>query len=369
MENITRNEAAVAMQETNPVTECAYPVSAEDTSNVAAAQAMTVVTVEPVDEPSVEIVDEEAEALALAFPEIRDGAIEREKIQEILNDKRSITLGAELGKLDVPEMEQADESGCTDLDNSFAAARSIGLFSPAAGMACIEGVFDNSLYAAIYVDEKKKRIIRFCQKHISGDFGGVVEVDMATLGLIIMGGAGNKKGLPTSERNAIKKSLAKIRVDYLNTFDMESICLDIPAVLMLLCKVHKELPKYVAVANGNQIEVIYAELMDQLKYLMGTHNRFSYIAVTKDSFDYAARQMGWQPLKLLKLLDENRLLERQKSNGGYQMKVRLYTDKDGQRFDGDSEWCYCIKNIEAIGKTYVPEEHPLTVIDAKKLLG
>lgn len=98
-------------------------------------------------------------------------------------------------------------------------------------------------------------------------------------------------------------------------------------------------------------------------------NRFSYTAVTKDAFDYAARQMGWAPLKLLKLLDENRLLERQNSNDGYQMKVRLYTDKDGQRFDGDSEWCYCIKNIDAIGKTYVPEEHPLTAIDAKKLLG
>lgn len=369
MNTIEMNEAAVAMQETNPVTESAYPVSAEDTSNVAAAQAMTVVTVEPVDKSAVETVDEEPETLALAFPEIRDGACEREKIQAILNDKRSISLGAELGKLFVPEMERADESGCTALDNSFAAARSIGLFSPAAGMACIEGVFDDTLYAATYVDEKKKCSVRFCQKHISGDFGGIVEVEMATLGQIIMGGAGNKNGLLTSERNAIKKSLSKIRADYLNTFDMESICLDIPAVLLLLCKVHKQLPKYVAVTSGNQVEAVYAELMEQLKNLPGVHNRFSYTAVTKDAFDYAARQMGWAPLKLLKLLDENRLLERQNSNDGYQMKVRLYTDKDGQRFDGDSEWCYCIKNIDAIGKTYVPEEHPLTAIDAKKLLG
>ena len=368
MENITRNEAAVAVQETNPVTECAYPVSAEDTGNVA-AQAMTAVTVEPVEEPAVEIVDEEAEALALAFPEIRDGAIEREKIQEILNDKRSITLGTELGKLDVPEMEQADESGCTDLDNSFAAARSIGLFSPAAGMACIEGVFDDTLYAATYVDEKKKRSVRFCQKHISGDFGGVVEVDMATLIRIVASNAGQKAGLTKSERNKIQKRIDEVTDDYLNTHDAESILLNMSDVLMLLCKVHKQLPKYVAVTSGNQIESIYAELMEQLKNLPGTHNRFSYTAVTKDAFDYAARQMGWAPLKLLKLLDENRLLERQNSNDGYQMKVRLYTDKDGQRFDGDSEWCYCIKNIDAIGKTYVPEEHPLTAIDAKKLLG
>ena len=360
MENITRNEAAVAMQETNPVTECAYPVSAEDTSNVAAAQAMTVVTVEPVDEPAVEIVDEEAEALALAFPEIRDGAIEREKVQAILNDKCSITLGTELGKLDVPEMERADESGCTEMDNNFAAARSIGLFSPAAGMACIEGVFDNTLYAATYVDEKKKRSVRFCQKHISGDFGGVVEVDMATLIRIVASNAGQKAGLTKSDCNKIQKSIDEVTDNYLNTHDAESILLNMSDVLMLLCKVHKQLPKYVAVSSGSQIEAIYAELMKKLDgYVYGVYKRFSYTAVLKEIFDECAEQIGWAPRKLLKLLDENRLLVRQNSSRGYEMKVRLFVGKDGQRCDNDCEWCYCIKNIDSIGKTYVPEEYPL----------
>lgn len=258
-------------------------------------------------------------------------------------------------ELAMAEEEQAIDPGETD-DESYV-VRKYGALATIDGMANIQPVFDNRLYASVSVDEEGNRSIVFCEKYSDGTFSPKMRVSQGDLHMLQMFNKTSLAPLAVKMKNHAAKFLLELSKDYLNKFNGDTP-LDMAQTLKVLLLVKKQLPVYNAEPTEQTPEQFYLEVLNYIKRLAGCDFHKAYYALERFHIDQVAKEMDMTGKELLDKLKKHGFLYLTKSSRGYKTNVRVTTKpaneamKEEYFSDGNSctMWAYCIYKKEHIEK-------------------
>ena len=139
----------------------------------------------------------------------------------------TVVLPPRPAELALSEEEQAIDPGETN-DESYV-VRKYGVLATIDGMANIQSVFDNRLYASVSVDEEGNRSIIFCEKYSAGTFSPKMRVSQGDLHMLQMYNTTSLAPLAVKMKNHAAKFLLELSKDYLDKFML-------PGVLRLVAR-------------------------------------------------------------------------------------------------------------------------------------
>lgn len=237
-----------------------------------------------------------------------------------------------------------EKAECTDEEMAaFSKMQELGFFSPIYGMANIRQVFNDRLYAQVYVDEELNRTVEFCQQYRDGNFSPVIKLPQSEMRIAARTHFESKEIKEPALRNEVAKFVVKTHKDYYG----KTPCgeeLNVLEVLNVLYYVMPQLPVKRAVSKVLDRKAFYRLLM----LYVDTYDMYpmckqkSYYLLDAEGIEQLACKMGMKRLELLRQLDKYNFLYRTESSEGYQTNVRL-KGYDGKSF---TEWFYCIYKLK-----------------------
>lgn len=258
-------------------------------------------------------------------------------------------------ELAMAEEEQAVDPGETD--NESHVMRKYGALATIDGMANIQPVFDNRLYASVSVDGEGNRSIVFCEKYSDGTFSPKMKIAQSGLHMLQMFEKTSPAPLAVKMRNYAAKFLLELSIDYLNKFSGDTP-LDMAQTLKVLLLVKNQLPVYKAEPTEQTPEQFYLGVLEQIRVLNIPNVHKAYYALELSHINVIAREMDMAPKDLLEKLKEYGFLYLAKSSSGYKTNVRVTVKPANEAMkeeyfpDGNSftMWAYCIYKKEHIEK-------------------
>ena len=277
----------------------------------------------------------------------------------IPEDERAVDIQAEAVvipvKVDdeiIPEEERADTEASGP--NEFDKAAELGAFSPVAGMGHIQGVLNDRLYAAIYVDDEGDRYVEVCEEFADGTFSSKLKFSQSDF---------MKASMCNFNPYAIKKDnpLMLIKSDaskfLTNLIDKRlAICtgkelsFDIFEMLRVIKGAWANLPVFQEDASTKRYR-FYKRFMAKVKEcaLDRDKEHKAYNAFEYEEIEFIAEGLEMQPTDLLKTLREYGFLYLTDSSRGYQTCVRLKESIDPLEktpIPSHTEWRYCVYKLE-----------------------
>lgn len=254
----------------------------------------------------------------------------------------------------LPAEDRAETGGISS--NELDKAAELGAFSPINGMGKINGFRDNTLYAAIYEDEKRHCFIEVCEKLKDGTYSPKLRFSQSDL---------RKAFLCKFNPYTIKKDspLMLIKSDVINFLkglideqlamynvapEAEDI-LKILKILETIWDVWDELPLYKENISEKRY-IFYNRVIEEAKRMnIGDTEHKAYYAFEYEEIAYLAEQLEMKVTDFLKTLKEYGCLYLTQSSNGYQTCVRFKDDhdpEDGTLIPSHTEWRYCVYKLE-----------------------
>lgn len=254
----------------------------------------------------------------------------------------------EVVKMDFPnfasmvlEEEAADDS--QEESDVCARLRELDYFSPVRGMANIRQVFDDKLFAQIYVDEKSMRFVEFCQKNNDGTYSPMIRLPQAGMRMAAQYHFTSKGIAEPAIRSRVAAFIVGACDEYYGKSPFEEE-MDIAQILNVLYRVMPKLPIKPEVPMKQGPEEFYRRVLrnigDLQTMILFPHE--SYYMFDEDGIEKLAYRMDMKRLELLRQLKKYDFLYLTDSSDGYQTNAR-FTDKDGKSF---TQWVYCIFKLQ-----------------------
>lgn len=285
-----------------------------------------------------------------------------EQAVEIIPDELphlTVVLPPSPAELAMSEEEQAvdPEEADEEADDEFYVVKKYEALATIDGMANIQPVFDNRLYASVNVDEEGNRAIVFCEKYRDGAFSPKMRVAQGDLYLLQMLNNDSMEPFVVKMKNHAAKFILGLSKDYLDKFNGDTP-LDIAKTLEVLIRVRKQLPTYYARSMEQTPEQFYLEVVDHIKHLLVCDYHKAYYALEHSHICSIAKEMDMTAKALLDKLKEHGFLYLTQSSRGYQTNVRVSCKNIDQGlkeevFEGKDSftmWAYCIYKKEHIEK-------------------
>lgn len=228
-------------------------------------------------------------------------------------------------------------------DEVYTKLQRLGYFSPARGMANIGQVFDDTLYANVFVDEKGIRYIKFCQKYADGSFSPVIKLPQAGLGIAAQYHFNSKSVTEPAIRSKVASFIVEAYSEYYGKI-MSGEELNLKDVLNVLYYTMSKLPVKMDVPKELSAEQFYRQILrhivDIQAWVIFPHK--SYYMLDGEGIEKLAHGMDMSRHELLRQLKKHDFLYLTESSDGYQTNAR-FTDKDGSSF---TQWIYCIYKLK-----------------------
>ena len=283
---------------------------------------------------------------------------EEKEVAPLNPDELHLTV--ECDNVDMESMIPEDEVALGEArEATFIEADRRGVFSVNKGMGQIRGVFDDSIFASVSLDDEGMNCIRFCQRFSNGAFSPIIEVPQAQLFLLASADFQLEHFSSLVQKKRSEQFILDVQMKYLNGLSIQ--CKDYYAImdiLKVLYVLRCSLPQQ-AVERRNPGLELYEQIVEVIEdsKLSGYFiTKQSYWAFYSDGMKALAKTLGLPQLQLLRKLKEYGLLyltgDPKKPRKGYQTKVRVGKgDKDGIDM-------YCILNLSFFDKITgnAPEE-------------
>ena len=251
----------------------------------------------------------------------------------------------------LPVEDRAETGGISS--NELDKAAELGAFSPVSGMGKINGFRDNTLYAAIYEDEKRHCFIEVCEELKDGTYSPKLRFSQSDL---------RKAFLCKFNPYTIKKDspLMLIKSDVINflkglideqlaMYNVAPEAEDILKILETIWDVWDELPLYKENISEKRY-IFYNRVIEEAKRInIGNTEHKAYYAFEYEEIEYLAERLEMKVTDFLKTLKEYGCLYLTQSSNGYQTCVRFKDDhdpEDGTLIPSHTEWRYCVYKLE-----------------------
>lgn len=297
------------------------------------------------------LIPEEERALATASttqtevsqPDIHASAVvvvEDRQLDELLpEEERAVIEKTEDDEVD--KYQEAEDQGCFSIVN---------------GMARIENVLDNQIYASVEVGKTGERTISFCQQYENGEFSPMVRVRQSDL---LMAAACNfledKKGIPAVNARA-KRFIMNCYADYLGKFAGEAP-LDISMILKILVLVRNSLPTYYEKQDIlSTPKALYQETVNiilgkgQYQRMYSYLDRKAYFGLDREQFEWLATDLNTDCHVLARKFKEYGFLYLTDASVGYQTKVWIGSSPMPEFKTPSYQNLYCILKLDYISE-------------------
>ena len=251
----------------------------------------------------------------------------------------------------LPVEDRAEMGGISS--NELDKAAELGAFSPISGMGKINGFRDNTLYAAIYEDEKRHCFIEVREKLKDGTYSPKLRFSQSDL---------RKAYMCNFNPYTIKKDspLMLIKSDVINflkglideqlaMYNVAPEADDILKILEVICEVWDKLPLYKENLSEKRYSFYNRVIEEAKKIDLGNTGHKAYYAFGYEEIEYLAGQLEMKVTDFLKTLKEYGFLYLTQSSNGYQTCVRFKDDSDpeyGTLIPSHTEWRYCVYKLE-----------------------
>lgn len=242
----------------------------------------------------------------------------------------------------VLESEMADDR--VEEEDTHRKLRELGCFSPVRGMANIQNILGDVMYARIYRDETKKQYLEFCQKYRDGRYSPVMRLPQSGMLMAARYNFVSKEIAEATIRNRVAKFVMMVCEEYDSKFcgDMNEL-LDIVDVLNVLFKSMSQLPVYAEESSEIDAAELYRRIEQHAAEFEGwkLYEHSSYYMFDDEGIQKLAHAIGMKKLDMLKQMKKNGFLYLTGSSSHYQTNAR-FTGHDGESF---TEWVYCVYKL------------------------
>lgn len=254
----------------------------------------------------------------------------------------------EVGEVEAPDFASMvpEEERAIDIEDDaedYRKLREMDYFSPVRDMVNIRKVFNDRLYAQIYVDSNKMRYIRCCQKYADGTFSPIIQLPQSGMRMAARYHFSSKNIQEPMLRSRVAQFVMNAYDEYYGKFPLDEE-LDIVEILNVLYSVMPKLPVNAEIPSELSAEDLYRSILQHIgdiqAWALYTHK--SYYILDNEGIVKLAREMGMPKIDLLKQLKKYGFLYTQKSSEGYQANAR-FTAPDGTSF---TERVYCIFKLK-----------------------
>lgn len=242
----------------------------------------------------------------------------------------------------VLESEMADDR--VEEKDTYRKLRELGCFSPVRGMANIQNILGDVMYARIYRDETKKQYLEFCQKYRDGRYSPVMRLPQAGMLMAARYNFVSKEIAEATIRNRVAKFVMMVCEEYDAKFcgDMEEL-LNIVDVLNVLFKAMSQLPVYEEESSEIDGAELYRRIEQHASEFEGwkLYEHSSYYMFDEEGIHKLAHAIGMKKLDMLKQMKKNGFLYLTGLSSHYQTNAR-FMGHDGESF---TEWVYCVYKL------------------------
>lgn len=242
----------------------------------------------------------------------------------------------------VLESEMADDR--VEEEDTHRKLRELGCFSPVRGMANIQNILGDAMYARIYRDETKKQYLEFCQKYRDGRYSPIMRLPQAGMLMAARYNFVSKEIAEATIRNRVAKFVMMVCEEYDSKFcgDLEEL-LNIVDVLNVLFRSMPQLPVYEEESSEIDAAELYRRIEQHAAEFEGwkLYEHSSYYMFDDEGVQKLAHAIGMKKLDMLRQMKKNGFLYLTGSSSHYQTNAR-FTDHDGESF---TEWVYCVYKL------------------------
>lgn len=278
----------------------------------------------------------------------------------VLSGSPSPVVVIESDNLDelLPEEERAVISKAENEIDKYQEAEEQGYFSMGNGMARIDSMFGDKLYASVEVSKTGERTILFCQQYKNGKFSPKVRIKQADLLLASKYNylEDKKAEMPSAIKTKINRFIADCYTDYLGKFDGEET-LELIDILKVLVQIRSQLPMYYEERDILSMpKALYQEVVDIIlgngpyPGMIGYEDRKSYFGLSRSQFEDAATRLGTSLSVLARKFKEYGFLYLTDSADGYQTKVRIKPIGMPDFNTPVTENLYCVLKLDYISE-------------------